>query len=108
MTPYSIRNERLGERVVLMRGAVVVSTLAGALGQAIREPRITALLGYLLALEPAPFLRLFGFTGSAQQVSLETRHTEGTSIAGTAATLKKQGLIEANSWGAPSRSAGRP
>lgn len=77
-----------------MRGAMVVSTLTGALGQAIREPRITALLGYLMALQPGPFLRLLGFHGTAQQVSLETRHAEGRSDI-RVQTNRGVGIVEA-------------
>jgi len=62
-----------------MRGGSIVSTITGAFGPSLRETRLTALLGYLAALDPEPFLRLFGFRGVAQQVSLELRHEEGRS-----------------------------
>lgn len=62
-----------------MRGGLVVSTLTGAFGQSIRESRLTALLGYLIALNPKPFLELFEFRGIANQVSLETWHEDGRS-----------------------------
>lgn len=62
-----------------MRGGEVVSTLTGAFGQSLRETRLTALLGYLIALEPDSFQDLFGFRGVPQRVSLETRHEEGRS-----------------------------
>ncbi len=62
-----------------MRAGAMVSTLTGAFGQALRETRLTALLGYLVALEPTHFLDMFGFRGSAQRVGLETRHEEGRS-----------------------------
>jgi hypothetical protein len=67
------------EEIELMRGGLVVSTLTGAFGQSIRESRLTALLGYLIALNPKPFLELFEFRGLAQQVSLETWHEDGRS-----------------------------
>jgi hypothetical protein len=42
----------------LMRGGNLVSTLTGAFGQSLQETRLTALLGYLIALNPSPFLDL--------------------------------------------------
>ena len=65
--------------IPLMRGGNIVSTITGAFGQTLRETRLTALLGYLAALDPEPFLELFGFLGIAQQVSLEMRHEDGRS-----------------------------
>ncbi len=67
------------ESIPLMRGGSVVSTITGAFGQSLRETRLTALLGYLIATNPDPFLQLFGFKGSAQHVSLETKHETGRS-----------------------------
>lgn len=52
----------------------MVSSLAGAFGGAIRETRLTALFGYLIALEPLQFLELFGFQGKPIGVSIEHRH----------------------------------
>jgi hypothetical protein len=65
--------------IELMRGGNVVSTLTGAFGQSLKETRLTAILGYLIALEPKPFQTLFGFSGVAQRVRLETNHTLGRS-----------------------------
>jgi hypothetical protein len=65
--------------IELMRGGEVVSTLTGAFGQTLRETRLTALLGYVIALNPKPFVDLFGFRGLPQRVYLETRHDEGRS-----------------------------
>jgi len=62
-----------------MRGGRVVSTLTGAFSQSLRESRLTALLGYLVALAPEPFVDLFGFKGVARQVALETSHEDGRS-----------------------------
>lgn|GEM_PF-2308193 len=42
-----------------------------------RETRITALLGYLMALNPAPYLKLFRFPGVAGSVTLENWHDSG-------------------------------
>ncbi len=66
-------------QIPLMRGGNIVSTITGAFGQSLRETRLTALLGYLTALHPEPFLALFGFPGIAQQVRLEFRHEDGRS-----------------------------
>ncbi len=65
--------------IELMRGGDVVSTLTGAFGQSLQETRLTAMLGYLIALNPRPFLNLFGFRGVPQRVCLEKRHDEGRS-----------------------------
>ncbi len=65
--------------IELLRGGELVSTLTGAFGQSLKETRLTAILGYLIALHPEPFLSLFGFGGVPQRVCLETRHHEGRS-----------------------------
>src|SRR5262245_26247207 len=65
--------------ILLMRGGRLVSTLTGSFGQSLRETRLTALLGYLIALETDPFRRLFAFDGDVQKVCLETRHEDGRS-----------------------------
>jgi hypothetical protein len=65
--------------IELMRGGSVVSTLTGAFGQSLQETRLTAILGYLIAQNPKPFLALFGFHGVPQRVSLETHHDQGRS-----------------------------
>src|SRR5712692_5484534 len=80
--------------IPLMRGGNVVSTITGAFGQSLRETRLTALLGYLVALAPEPFLDLFGFRGVAQKVSLEMRHEDGRSDI-LIETNSGVGLIEA-------------
>ncbi len=67
------------EQIDLMRGGDLVSTLTGAFGQSLKETRLTAVLGYLIALHPKPFLDLFGFDGLPQRVSLETQHEHGRS-----------------------------
>jgi len=67
------------EEIPLLRGGDVVSTLTGAFGHSLRETRLTAMLGYLIALCPEPFLTLFRFRGVPQSVSLETRHDLGRS-----------------------------
>jgi hypothetical protein len=67
------------EEIELPRGGSVVSTFLGAFGGTPKETRLTALLGYLIALEPETFLELFGFTGKASNVCLEHRHGLGRS-----------------------------
>jgi putative transposase len=66
MTKHMRRNKpHPGETgVSLFRGGQLVSTLTGAFGQGLRETRLTALLGYLMACKPKPFLDLFGLAGS--------------------------------------------
>jgi len=78
----------------LMRGGDVVSTLTGAFGQSLQETRLTAMLGYLIALNPRPFLNLFGFRGVPQRVCLEKRHDEGRSDILVETNIGK-GIIEA-------------
>lgn len=62
------------EELSLYRAGSVVSSLTGAFGSQLRETRLTALLGYVMALKPEPFMKLFGFRGTPQSISLETRH----------------------------------
>jgi hypothetical protein len=83
-----------GEQIELLRGGSVVSSFAGAFGSALRETRLTAMLGYLIALEPRLFCELFGFRGAPLSVSLETRHSSDRSdiLVETASGL---GVIEA-------------
>jgi hypothetical protein len=80
--------------IVLKRGESMVSTLTGAFGQSLRETRLTALLGYLIALDPIPFLDLFGFSGVPQQVCLETCHENGRSDI-LIETNRGTGIVEA-------------
>jgi hypothetical protein len=67
------------EKIDLLRGGAIVSSLTGAFGGSLKETRITALLGYLIALNPAPYLALFRFPGVAGSVTLENRHETGRS-----------------------------
>src|SRR5271169_1327434 len=63
------------ERIDLLRCGFVVSSFAGAFGSALRETRLTAMLGYLIALvEPERFCNIFAFRGRPLSVGLETRH----------------------------------
>ena len=75
----NMKTPREIERIELLRGGSVVSSFAGAFGRALRETRLTAILGYLIALEPEPFCKLFGFRGRPLSVSLEARHASDRS-----------------------------
>jgi hypothetical protein len=82
------------EQIDLMRCGSVVSSFVGAFGSALRETRLTAMLGYLIALEPDRFCEIFAFRGRPLSVSLETRHESDRSdiLIETTAGL---GVIEA-------------
>jgi hypothetical protein len=62
------------EQIDLLRGGSIVTSLANAFGSGLRETRLTAMLGYLVALRPDEFSSMFGFSGKPLSVSLETRH----------------------------------
>jgi len=82
------------EEIELLRGGSVISTLVGAFGGAVRETRLTALLGYLIALEPQLFLEEFEFAGKPRNVSIEHRHgTDRSDI--LIETTRGLGVIEA-------------
>jgi hypothetical protein len=82
------------EEIELLRGGSVVSTLVGAFGGHLRETRLTALLGYLIALDAAPFLDLFNFSGKARNVRIEHRHgTDRSDI--LIETTRGLGVVEA-------------
>ena len=82
------------EEIELLRGGSVVSSLAGAFGSALRETRLTAMLGYLIALEPQTFCDLFGFRGTPRSVNLESQHESDRSDILVETTLGL-GVIEA-------------
>lgn len=67
------------DKIELLRGGSIVSTLIGAFGSAVRETRLTALLGYLIALDPESFLMLFGFRGKIRSILLENQEDTGRS-----------------------------
>jgi hypothetical protein len=62
------------ERIELLRGGSLISSLAGAFGATVKETRLTAMLGYLIALDSSSFVDVFGFTGKVGNVKLEHRH----------------------------------
>lgn len=74
-----LKDKSKSEEIELLRGGSLVSTLVGAFGSSIRETRLTALLGYLIALAPYEFLELFGFTGKILSVVLENKEDFGRS-----------------------------
>ncbi len=82
------------ERIDLLRGEGLVTSLAGAFGGGIKETRVTALLGYLMALDIQPFLELFRFSGVPQTVRLENYHDMNRSDI-LVETTKGIGVIEA-------------
>lgn len=86
------------EQIELLRGGSVVSSLTGAFGRTIKETRLTAILAYLMALEPMPFLERFGFQGSASSISIESNEEEGRSDI-RVETTKGIGIIEAKLGG---------
>jgi len=82
------------EQIELFRGGTVVSSLAGSFGLSLRETRLTALLGYLIALKPDLFIERFGFRGKTLSVSLETIHEKDRSDI-LVTTTEGKGVIEA-------------
>jgi len=82
------------DQVNIFRSGSIVSTFVGVFGSSVRETRLTAILGYLIALEPKPFMSLFGFTGKPIEVQLESRHNEDRSDI-LVTTTDGRGVIEA-------------
>jgi hypothetical protein len=82
------------EEIDLLRGGSVVSSLAGAFGSLLRETRLTAMLGYLIALQPQKFCDFFGFRGTPRSVGLESQHESDRSDILVETTLGL-GVIEA-------------
>src|SRR4051812_13498722 len=94
MTVRGSGSSGAGEEVELLRGGTLVSSLAGAFGHGLRETRLTALFGYLVAVQPEGFCEVFGFQGKVQSVSLETRHEKDRSDI-LVTTTAGVGVIEA-------------
>jgi hypothetical protein len=86
------------EEIVLLRGGSIISSLVGAFGNSLKETRLTALLAYLIALEPSPFMEKFGFKGFIRSVSLENRHEQGRSDI-LVETTHGTGIVEAKIGG---------
>lgn len=62
------------ETLHLLRGGSVVTSLFGSFGHGLRETRLTATLGYMLALWAEGFQKLFSIKGDIRSVSLEHNH----------------------------------
>jgi hypothetical protein len=86
------------EYIPLLRGGGIVSSLSGAFGSSLRETRLTAMLGYLIALAPEQFLKIFRIYGTINSVSLETNHSQGRSDI-LIETTNGIGIIEAKTGG---------
>jgi hypothetical protein len=70
-------NIQQNDQVELLRGGTVVSSFAGAFGSSLRETRLTAILGYLIALKPKSFCDEFGITGTIESIWLEPHDEQG-------------------------------
>ncbi len=82
------------EQIDLLRGGSIVSSFVGSFGTSLRETRLTASLGYVMALAPEPFCRAFGFSGKPRSVALETRHAQDRSDI-LVETSEGVGIVEA-------------
>lgn len=69
----------IDEVIPLRRAGELVSSLGTAFGQDLRETRLTALLGYLVAAHPEPWMHVFGFRGLPSDVILENDLDTGRS-----------------------------
>lgn len=74
---------------------VEVNTLLGSFGCEVREVRITAALGYLIARAPRPFCEFFDFPGNPVEVHLERRDSSGGRTDIIVRTSQGEGLVEA-------------
>ena len=71
--------DRDTETIPLLRGGTVVGNLLSAFGHGLRETRLTAALGYLIALRPEAFEKVLGRVHAITSVELEHRHDQGRS-----------------------------
>ncbi len=65
------------ESVDLLRGGNTVRSLFGSFGASLRETRLTSILGYLIAQEPAPWRRLFHIHDPLSLVRVEFSQKTG-------------------------------
>ncbi len=70
----SASNKPQLEEIPLLRGGNVVSSFAGSFGAGLRETRLTAMLGYLIAQAPESLKGLLPFMKGIRSVSLESYH----------------------------------
>lgn len=75
----SKRKQERVETIPLLRGGSIVGNLLGAFGHGLRETRLTAALGYLIALRPGAFQKALGSPANITSVELEHRHDQGRS-----------------------------
>lgn len=92
--PLRRTNKSQTESIPLLRAGRVVSSFTNAFGGDLRETRLTAILGYLIALEADRFCELFGFRGTPSSVSLETLHDRDRSDI-LVKTTEGVGIVEA-------------
>jgi hypothetical protein len=64
--------------IPLLRGGRMVSSLAGAFGHALRETRLTGMLGFIIAHKPEIFREAFELSGIVSGVALEEGISERT------------------------------
>jgi hypothetical protein len=79
MNSHNLAIAMTSEQIPLLRGGSLVSSFAGSFGASLKETRLTAILGYLIALEPKIFCHAFGITGEIESVVLEAPHDQGRS-----------------------------
>lgn len=65
------------EKVNLLRGGTPIRSLLGAFGSSLKETRLTAMLGYLIAQNPSPWQKYFALKDSINEVSVELSRDEG-------------------------------
>jgi hypothetical protein len=100
-------NRDSSERVDLFRGGSVVSSLPGAFGASLRETRITALLGYIIAQKPEAFREILNLKGDVLEIGIES-DCDGDRADVEIVTTRGTCLIEAKCGATdPSRQARR-
>ena len=65
------------EKVIMLRGGSPVRSLLGAFGSSLKETRLTAMLGYLIAQNPFPWQKYFLLKDNISEVSVEFGRDEG-------------------------------
>lgn len=68
--------QTLSDSIELLRGGSLVSSFLGSFGSSLKETRVTATLGYLIALRPQRFCNFFGVNEKPQSVILENDHSK--------------------------------
>jgi hypothetical protein len=102
-----VRREPVREALVLMRGRVPVASLLGALGASLRETRITAMLGYLIAHDPGCWQSLFRLSRPISSVGIEADYERDRADI-TIDTPTELIVVEAKvSWADPKEQARR-